>query len=198
MTSVIAGVDEAGRGALAGPVMAAAVIFAANGRAIPEGIKDSKKLTPAVRERLATTIKEAALDWHVASATAKEVDQLNVLQATMVAMRRAVAGLSTKPTLVRIDGNKKPDLSLPTIAVVGGDQLFVEISAASILAKVTRDEYLIKLDQQHPGYGFASHKGYGTKAHLAALETLGPLPCHRQTFAPVSKILTLHQKQILQ
>ena len=197
MTSVIAGVDEAGRGALAGPVMAAAVIFDAGG-VIPEGIKDSKKLTSAVRQRLAATIKEAALDWHVASATAKEVDQLNVLQATMVAMRRAVEGLSIKPTLVRIDGNKKPDLPLPTITIVGGDQLFVEISAASILAKVTRDEYLLKLDQQYPGYGFANHKGYGTKAHLAALEALGPLSCHRQTFAPVSKILTRRRVQTLQ
>lgn len=181
---LIAGVDEAGRGALAGPVMAAAVVFHPN-TTPPSGIKDSKQLSAAVREEMAGAIKAQALAWFVASASHHEIDQHNILQATLLAMQRAVIGLNQPLSLVRVDGNRLPELPHPAIAVIGGDQLFVEVSAASILAKVTRDAHLVELDKSYPDYGFAQHKGYGTKTHLSALQRLGPTPWHRHSFAPV-------------
>ena len=183
----IAGVDEVGRGPLVGAVVAAAVILDPQ-RPIA-GLADSKKLSPATRERLATLITEQALAWSVAECSAAEVDELNILWATMRAMTRAVAGLAIPPRHVLIDGNRCPELSYPATAVVKGDARVPAISAASILAKVSRDRAMVELDARHPEYGFASHKGYPTKQHLAALKAHGPLPEHRRSFAPVRRAL---------
>lgn len=180
---LICGVDEAGRGPLAGSVYAAAVI-------LPEtheikGLADSKKLSAKKRERLYDEICQQALAWSVATASPAEIDGLNILWATMLAMQRAVTGLSLVPHEVLVDGNRVPDLSVPARAIVQGDALVEVISAASILAKVSRDREAAELDARYPGYGFARHKGYGTREHLDALARLGPTPVHRQSFAPV-------------
>jgi ribonuclease HII len=184
---LIAGVDEAGRGPLAGPVVAAAVILDEM-RPIA-GLNDSKKLTALRRERLYDEIRAKALCCSVAQASVEEIDRLNILQATLLAMRRAVNGLRLKPAKVLVDGNRLPVLDMLAEAIVGGDALIPSISAASILAKVTRDRWCAELDQQYPQYGFAAHKGYGTAVHLAALRTHGACPEHRKTFAPVTQVL---------
>ena len=180
---LIAGVDEAGRGPLAGPVFAAAVIL--NVRRPLQGLRDSKLLTAAARERLAIDIRGAALAWSVAFADVAEIESLNILQATLLAMRRAVEGLALAPGKVLVDGNQCPRLACKVVAIVRGDRDVPAISAASILAKTARDALLVDLDALHPGYGFARNKGYGTPEHLAALDRLGPCPIHRRTFAPV-------------
>jgi len=180
---LVAGVDEAGRGPLAGAVYAAAVIL---DPAHPvAGIRDSKKLSARVRESLAAQITHHATAWCVARADVHEIDELNILQATFLSMRRAVAGLSHRPGLVYVDGNRLPGLDCPAEAVIGGDDLLACIGAASILAKVARDHDMIELAQRYPEYGFDRHKGYGTREHLAALQRLGPTPIHRRSFAPV-------------
>jgi ribonuclease HII len=183
---LIAGVDEAGRGPLAGPVYAAAVILNPN---VPvAGLKDSKKLTPSQRAALAQEIKQAALAWHVAWADVEEIDSLNILQATMLAMRRAVAGLVLRPDIVRVDGNRMPalqDMVLRTETIVRGDATVPAISAASILAKHGRDLLMGQLDFVFPGYKLAIHKGYPTADHLAALAHMGPSLLHRRSFGPV-------------
>jgi len=177
------GVDEAGRGPLAGPVVAAAVILDP-ARPI-SGLADSKKLSAARREKLAEEIRCRALAWWVAEASVAEIDSLNILQATLRAMQRAVEGLSIKPDEVLIDGNRCPILTIPSRAIVGGDATVAEISAASILAKTVRDAGMLSLHAVYPDYGFDRHKGYGTAAHLSALHTHGPCPAHRRSFAPV-------------
>ena len=179
--STIGGVDEAGRGPLAGPVTAAAVILPPG--LVIEGLNDSKKLTEIKRNRLFDTIIENALSYSIASASVEEIETLNILQATFLAMRRAVAGLTILPELLLIDGNQMPTgLSVPARTVVKGDARSASIAAASILAKVTRDRYMQQQDALYPGYGFAGHKGYGTKAHYAALDERGPSPIHRMSF----------------
>lgn len=183
---LLAGVDEAGRGPLAGPVVAAAVIL--DDRNPISGLADSKKLTAARRDRLYDEIRAKALCCSLGQASVAEIDTLNILQATMLAMRRAVAGLRLKPAKVLVDGNRLPQLEVLAEAIVQGDDKVPCISAASILAKVTRDRMLIALDQQHPEYGFAAHKGYGTAAHLRALQLYGALPEHRRSFAPVAAV----------
>lgn len=188
---LIAGVDEAGRGPLAGPVVAAAVILDPM-RPI-NGLRDSKKLTEASRERLAAEIKERALDWSVAHATVEEIDELNILQATMLAMKRAISGLTVRPSLVLVDGNRVPRIDLPVNAIIQGDDKIAAISAASIIAKTTRDHWLEELDERYPEYGFAKHKGYGTKEHLEALAKYGPLPVHRKSFGPVKQAIELRR-----
>lgn len=184
---LIAGVDEAGRGPLAGPVVAAAVILDEM-RPIA-GLNDSKKLTALRRERLYDEIRAKALCCSVAQASVEEIDRLNILQATLLAMRRAVEGLRLKPAKVLVDGNRLPVLDMLAEAIVGGDALIPSISAASILAKVTRDRWCAELDQLYPQYGFAAHKGYGTAVHLAALRAHGACPEHRKSFAPVTQVL---------
>jgi ribonuclease HII len=180
---LIAGVDEAGRGPLAGPVHAAAVILDP-ARPIA-GLRDSKLLSAARRERLAVEIRASALAWAVASADVAEIDSLNILQATLVAMRRAVDALAPAPTEAWIDGNQVPRLACPARAIVKGDRDVAAISAASILAKTARDAVLLELHMLYPLYGFAQNKGYGTPEHLAALDRHGPCPAHRRSFAPV-------------
>jgi len=180
---LLAGVDEAGRGPLAGPVCAAAVILDPQ-RPIP-GVDDSKKLSSACREALETEIRSRALAWSVAWASAREIDRLNILQASLLAMRRAVAALDPRPLRVLVDGNQITDFGCPVQAVVGGDGIIPAIGAASILAKVARDRLMVQLEQDYPGYGFASHKGYPTAAHREALRRLGPCPEHRRSFTPV-------------
>ena len=177
---IICGVDEAGRGPLAGPVCAAAVILP-KGLQIP-GLNDSKKLTDKKRRELFPIIKEQALAYGIAFANHEEIDEINILQATYLAMERALAQLSMKPDLALIDGNRAKDFGLPVKTVVKGDSLSANIAAASVLAKVTRDEYMEKMATEYPGYGFEIHKGYGTKAHYEALRNLGPSPIHRMTF----------------
>jgi len=184
---LIAGVDEAGRGPLAGPVVAAAVIL--DDMNPIKGLNDSKKLSPLRREKLYDEIRAKALCCSVAQASVEEIDQLNILQATMLAMRRAVEGLRLKPHKVLVDGNRLPVLDVLAEAIVRGDATVAAISAASILAKVTRDRWCQELDQRYPQYGFAGHKGYGTAEHLAALRTHGACPEHRKTFAPVAQVL---------
>lgn len=184
---LLAGVDEAGRGPLAGPVVAAAVIL--DERFPIPGLADSKKLTQRQRERLYDEIRAKALCCSVAQASVEEIDQWNILQATLLAMRRAVQGLRLKPHKVLVDGNRLPALDVLAEAVVGGDARVPAISAASILAKVTRDRLLQELHDRHPEYGFDRHKGYGTGQHLDALRRLGPLPEHRRSFAPVARLL---------
>jgi ribonuclease HII len=181
---VICGVDEAGRGPLAGPVVAAAVIFDPAKPKI-RGLDDSKVLTARKREELYEKIVDRALAFCVASATVEEIDTINILHATMLAMKRAVEGLSVAPTLVKIDGNRCPTLSIRSEAIIGGDALIAQISAASILAKVTRDRMLVQLHEVHPVYGFDAHSGYGTPQHLKALLQHGPCEHHRRSFAPV-------------
>lgn len=187
LPGLVAGVDEAGRGPLAGPVVAAAVILDEM-RPIA-GLNDSKKLTALRRERLYDEIRAKALCCSVAQASVEEIDRLNILQATLLAMRRAVEGLRLKPAKVLVDGNRLPVLGMLAEAIVGGDALIPSISAASILAKVTRDRWCAELDLQYPQYGFATHKGYGTAVHLAALRAHGACPEHRTTFAPVTQVL---------
>ncbi|QHE85786.1 ribonuclease HII [Hydrogenophaga sp. BPS33] len=184
---LLAGVDEAGRGPLAGPVVAAAVIL--DERVRIKGLADSKQLTEARRERLYDEICATALCCSVAQASVEEIDQLNILQATMLAMRRAVLGLRLKPNKVLVDGNRLPSLDVLAEAIVSGDALVPSISAASILAKVTRDRLLRELHLQHPEYGFDRHKGYGTEQHMQALKTHGALAVHRRSFAPVARAL---------
>ena len=183
----IAGTDEVGRGPLAGAVVAAAVILDSNQPIV--GLKDSKKLSEKKRESLAEEIKEKAICWCIARAEVEEIDQINILQASLLAMRRAVLGLSVEPRQVLVDGRHCPSLEYPVQAVVKGDSLVPAISAASILAKVARDGEMVALDEIYPGYGLAKHKGYPTATHLAALHRLGPSPIHRRSFAPVRKLL---------
>lgn len=187
---VVAGVDEAGRGPLAGPVVAAAVIL--DERKPIAGLADSKKLSAQRRNRLYDDIRAHALCCSVAQASVEEIDDLNILQATLLAMQRAVAGLRLLPHLVLVDGNRLPVLGVRAEAVVQGDATVAAISAASILAKVTRDRALVQLHEQYPMYGFDQHKGYGTAQHLAALALLGPCPAHRRSFAPVARAAQLH------
>jgi len=185
--TLVCGVDEAGRGPLCGSVVAAAVIL---DPANPiHGLNDSKKLAPRTRERLALAIRERALAWAVAEATADEIDQLNILQATMIAMARAVEALTVVPELVRVDGNRCPSLGLPVEAVIKGDATVPEIAAASILAKTVRDRMMTELDMLHPAYGFAKHKGYPTAEHLVALREHGVIACYRRSFGPVRTLL---------
>ncbi|MHA6612251.1 ribonuclease HII [Photobacterium damselae] len=187
--NLIAGVDEVGRGPLVGAVVTAAVILDPNNPI--EGLTDSKKLSEKKRNALFDEIKEKALAWSLGRCEADEIDELNILQATMVAMQRAVAGLNITPDFVLIDGNKAPELPMAAQAVVKGDLRVAEISAASILAKVTRDREMDELDAQYPQFGFAKHKGYPTKAHFAALEEHGVIEQHRKSFKPVKRILGL-------
>ncbi|WP_425056704.1 ribonuclease HII [Pseudomonas abyssi] len=184
---LVAGVDEVGRGPLCGAVVTAAVILDP-ARPI-EGLNDSKKLTEARREALFPLIQERALAWCIARAEVEEIDRLNILHATMLAMQRAVAGLNTQPTLVLVDGNRCPLLPMRSEPVVKGDSRVPAIAAASILAKVARDREMLELDQQYPGYGIAGHKGYPTPVHLAALRELGATPIHRRSFGPVRRAL---------
>ena len=184
--SIVAGVDVVGRGPLAGDVVAAAVIL---GDSPPAGLTDSKALSPRQRERLAETIRSEAVAWSLGRATVAEIDELNILQASLLAMRRAVEALSVQPSLVLVDGNHLPRWSYEARAVIKGDLSEPAISAASIVAKVTRDSEMVILDDLYPGYGFAAHKGYPTKAHLAALASLGVSPVHRQSFGPVKRLL---------
>jgi len=177
---MICGVDEAGRGPLAGPVCAAAVILPPN-LEIP-GLNDSKKLSDKKRRELMPMIKEKALAYGIAFASHEEIDSINILQATFLAMERAIGQLSIKPDLALIDGNREKDFGIPVKTVVKGDSLSASIAAASILAKVTRDDFMEALAADYPNYGFEIHKGYGTKAHYAALEAYGPSPVHRMTF----------------
>ena len=176
----ICGVDEAGRGPLAGPVCAAAVILPPHTQ-IP-GLNDSKKLSDKRRRELFPEICRQALAYGVAYATEQEIDEINILQATFLAMERALAQLQVRPELVLIDGNRQKDFGLPVKTVVKGDSLSANIAAASVLAKVARDDWMIRQAQQYPEYGFEIHKGYGTRAHYAALEAHGPCPIHRMTF----------------
>lgn len=189
MGGVIVGVDEVGRGALAGPVVAAAVVLPAHGGI--EGLADSKTLSPGRRSELAGQIRARALGWALGEATAAEVDRWNVLEAALAAMQRAVAGLAAllgRPSLALIDGNRCPaGLPCPARAVVGGDATVAAIGAASILAKVYRDGEMARLDRHWPRYGFAGHKGYPTSAHLERMDRFGPCPLHRRTFAPVRR-----------
>ncbi len=184
-----AGVDEVGIGPLAGPVVAAAVVLD------PEhpiaALDDSKKLSPAKRMLLDEVIRQQSLCWAIGWAWVAEIDTLNILRASHLAMQRACAQLQPQPLHVWVDGNKTPDFGVPSIAVVQGDKRVPQISAASIIAKVARDQYMITLDQQHPGYGFAQHKGYPTKMHLAALRHLGATDDHRRSFAPVREVLAI-------
>lgn len=183
----LCGVDEAGRGPLAGPVMAAAVMLDP-GQPIA-GLRDSKKLSAAARGRLADEIRQRAAAWCVAEASVEEIDRLNILQATLLAMQRAVAGLARAPDDVWVDGNRCPDWPWRSQAVVKGDDRVAAIAAASILAKTVRDQYMCRLHEDFPAYGFAHHMGYGTAAHLAALKAHGACPQHRRSFAPVKLVL---------
>lgn len=185
--AICAGVDEAGRGPLAGPVVAAAVIL--DPRRPVAGLADSKQLSPARREILAGQLRSDALDWSLGRAEVEEIDRLNILQASLLAMARAVAGLAFRPTLVLVDGNQLPDLPCEGRAIVGGDATVAEISAASILAKVARDQEMRELDVRYPGYGFARHKGYPTPQHLRALQEFGVSVVHRRSFDPVRKLI---------
>ena len=179
----VCGVDEAGRGPWAGPVSAGAVILAPG--VDIDGLDDSKKLTAAKREALATAIKARALAWGVGFASAEEICALNILQATALAMRRAVAAMAVAPAFALVDGNYAFDLPCPVRTLVGGDGLSASIAAASILAKTARDAVMVEMDRVHPGYGFAAHKGYGVPEHAQALASLGPCAIHRHTWAPV-------------
>lgn len=180
---LVCGVDEAGRGPLAGPVYAAAVILNPS-RAIP-GLRDSKQLSAAQRERLAAEIRLHSLAWSIASASAAEIDQINILQATLLAMKRAVEGLSIQPSLAMVDGNRAPVLGCRVLTLVKGDQLEPAISAASILAKTERDQVMVAMAARFPHYQFDQHKGYPTALHLALLREHGPCPEHRRSYAPV-------------
>lgn len=185
--TLIAGVDEVGRGPLCGDVVTAAVILDPN-KPI-KGLTDSKKLSEKKRDQLFDVIKENALAWYIARASVEEIDKLNILHATMLAMQRAVTGLAIQPDFVLVDGNRCPEFGIQTQAVVKGDLLVAEISAASILAKVTRDREMVELDKLYPQYGLAKHKGYPTKDHLMAIELYGINHLYRKSFAPVKKLL---------
>ncbi len=185
-SQIVAGVDEVGRGPLAGDVVAAAVILS---DPAPAGITDSKALTAQRRRRLADVIRNESVSWALGRASVAEIDQLNILEASLLAMRRAVEGLSVTPTLVLVDGNRLPRWSFESRAIVKGDLREPTIGAASILAKVQRDGEMQALHDQYPEYGFNQHKGYPTKAHLAVLERLGVTPIHRRSFAPVKRLL---------
>ena len=184
------GVDEAGRGPLAGAVYAAAVILDASKPRI-RGLRDSKELSEPRREELALRIRERALAWHISFASVEEIDALNIHHASLLAMKRAIEGLLVAPHEVLVDGLHCPDVTYQRRAIVDGDALVAEISAASILAKTARDAQMRELDQQYPEYGFAAHKGYATKAHVAALERHGPCAIHRRSYAPVAKLLSI-------
>ena len=185
-TALVAGVDEVGRGPLAGAVIAAAVIL--NGAA-PSGVTDSKALSAGRREALAEGIRETALCWSVGRASVAEIDELNILEASLLAMRRAVESLSIQPTLVLVDGNRLPSWPYEAKTIVKGDLSEPVIGAASILAKVTRDAEMLALHQAYPGYGFDKNKGYPTQTHLSALQALGVSPVHRRSFGPVKRLL---------
>jgi ribonuclease HII len=182
-----AGVDEVGRGPLAGPVMAGAVILHPDRPIV--GLADSKSLSEAAREQLADEIKACALAWAIGRAEVEEIDQINILQASLLAMRRAVLALQPQAEYALIDGNRCPELPCPSEAIVKGDQTVAAISAASIIAKVTRDREMVEMESRYPGYAFARHKGYPTKVHIAALQELGLTPIHRRSFGPVKKLL---------
>jgi len=188
--SALAGVDEVGRGPLAGDVVAAAVML--DPRRPIEGLRDSKKLSASRRDELAQLIRERALAWSIASASVHEIDEMNILQASLLAMHRAVQALDPQPEYVLVDGNRLPRWQYAAQAVVRGDDRVPAIAAASILAKVHRDSALIAMETQYPGYGFATHKGYPTPEHLQALQTLGVTPLHRRSFAPVKKVIAAH------
>lgn len=188
---LVAGVDEAGRGPLAGPVVAAAVIL--DDLHPIAGLADSKVLGQATRERLAAAVRGRALCCSIAVASVEEIDQLNILQATLLAMRRAVDGLRLTPAMVLVDGNRLPSLRMPAQAIVKGDATVAAISAASIVAKVHRDALLAALHEAHPVYGFATHKGYPTPEHLSALRAHGACPAHRKSFAPVRAVLEVRR-----
>jgi ribonuclease HII len=192
---LLCGVDEAGRGPLAGPVVAAAVIL--DPRRPVKGLADSKALTPQRREELAEEIRARAIAWAVAAASVEEIDAFNILRASLLAMRRAVEALSVKPQRVLVDGLHCPELQMPMRAIVGGDAKVKSISAASILAKVTRDASMVTLHHEHPLYGFDRHKGYTTDEHLAALRAHGACSVHRRSFAPVRAVLGLDGGQTL-
>lgn len=194
MVAQVAGVDEAGRGALVGNVVAAAVILPAQFD-LP-GLTDSKKLSARQREVLFDAITAQALAWCAAAASPAEIDAMNIHHATLLAMQRAVEGLAMSPQSVLVDGKFTPDLAMPARAIVGGDASEACIAAASIIAKVTRDRQMAELDARFPGYGFAVHKGYGTKAHLAALTRLGATPEHRRSYAPVRAVMELMPPQV--
>jgi len=186
----VAGVDEAGRGPLAGPVVAAAVVFV-DGETI-QGIDDSKRLTASRRSRMSSRIRKIAVDWAIGAATAREVDRLNIHNATLLAMRRAVLGLRERVDYVYIDGKFFPDIPIPGESVIRGDQSIPTVSAASILAKVSRDRQMVWLDRIYPQYGFSRHKGYPTRFHCSALASLGPTPEHRMSYAWVNKSKVAH------
>jgi ribonuclease HII len=187
VTGLVAGVDEAGRGPLAGPVVAAAVIL--DELQPVRGLRDSKVLSERRREALFDEIRAKALCFCIAQASVEEIDQLNILQATLLAMKRAVEGLRLPPAMVLVDGNRLPVLKVPAQAIVKGDTKVAAISAASILAKVRRDQLCLDMHQAWPDYGFATHKGYPTPQHLSALRALGAAPVHRQSFGPVRAVL---------
>ncbi|GMQ91134.1 MAG: ribonuclease HII [Gammaproteobacteria bacterium] len=185
----IAGVDEVGRGPLAGDVLAAAVVLP--DRHGISGIVDSKKISPKRRSMLSELIKEHAVAWQTGRASVEEIDEINILQASLLAMKRAVEQLGCKPDMVLVDGNRTPELAYPCESIIGGDSSIEVISAASIIAKVERDREMEQLDDIYPEYGFRRHKGYPTKQHLEALKKYGPCPIHRKSFAPVRRILAL-------
>jgi ribonuclease HII len=187
----IAGVDEVGRGPLAGPVIAGAVIL--NPERPIMGVKDSKQLTAPVRERLAIVIQEQAIAWALGRAEVAEIDELNIFQASLLAMQRAITALVVTPSLVLVDGKHCPSAPCPIRAIIRGDQKIIAIAAASIVAKVARDAEMIELDKCYSGYGFEAHKGYPTRMHIAALERLGPCPIHRRSFRPVRRCLEVEQ-----
>lgn len=190
MPILIAGVDEAGRGPLAGPVSAAAVILDPNFEI--KGLADSKALTEKQREKLDKEIKQKCLAWAIASASVEEIDKINILQASLLAMQRAVAALKILPQKILVDGNKAPDFGIEAIAIIGGDAIEPAISAASILAKVWRDELMLKLHAEFPEYQFADHKGYATKKHRENIKKYGPCVHHRKSFAPIKDQFTEH------
>ncbi len=183
----VAGVDEVGRGPLAGPVVAAAVVLPS--RPMLGGLTDSKALRERQRQALDAEIRAGAISWALGEASVDEIDTLNILQASLLAMRRAVAGLRLAPSTAWVDGNQHPRVPMMARTVVGGDGLVPAISAASIIAKVARDAMMVALDERYPGYGLAQHKGYGTAAHRAALDRLGVSPVHRRSFAPVARVM---------
>ncbi|MES2148866.1 MAG: ribonuclease HII [Pseudomonadota bacterium] len=189
---IVCGVDEAGRGPLAGPVFAAAVILDPNHPI--SGLRDSKKLTEARRDELAPLIRKHALAWAVAECSHEEIDTLNILQASLLAMRRAVEALSLAPTVALIDGNRIPVMAIRAVAIIEGDDKVLSISAASILAKTARDAALVRLHQIYPQYGFDQHKGYPTRMHLERLRLHGVSPVHRRSYAPVRALLTSFEK----
>lgn len=191
---LFAGVDEAGRGPLAGPVVAGAVILDPENPI--DGLQDSKKLSPAIREVLFVEIQARALDWGLGMASVEEIDRVNILQATYLAMQRAVDGLRLQPDYVLVDGNRCPDFAYPANAIIKGDTRVAAISAASILAKVSRDTEMVKLDAEYPGYGLARHKGYPSRQHVEALENLGVTPIHRVSYAPVRRVMERTRKAL--